>query len=463
MSDGMTGASGGGDEEESFADFQVYLDLHAKNGVILNGILTWIDIQQKTTAPLVWRTQATAWFSEPEVMEAKEALWKVCASKVDIIGKLVNRTTGDKKSVTIGDIGDGMTKLKDNGVMPLLLGSSLMLQRVPCYNTTSKDDSDISAVMTRVKGLEDCMNEYMKQQTSQMENLSSSVMKMSTTTAASTNTNNNTTGKQAGPGTSFFQQQRERMESLNSKKHKLDDDEIEVFQTPPVNPPRPAASQTFQPSGRVAPPAYPPLQPAGISPLPQAPTYAQTMQTGMVNNTNQSGQQQPPPRPRKQSTLLYGQAKTGKDNQTQLLAANVNLVASGVSKAATGNQLKDFLEDKGIKVAEIECMTYHPDARTNTFRVAIDIADYEKALNAEVWPYRVAVRPFRPARKDRDQRSMEAQFGRSGGIFHNHRRHEQQNNKQNLNQNKHSQQQSEVIVTSNRFDVLTEGMDTQNN
>ena len=131
----MTGASGGGDEEESFADFQVYLDLHAKNGVILNGILTWIDIQQKTTAPLVWRTQATAWFSEPEVMEAKEALWKVCASKVDIIGKLVNRTTSDKKSVTIGDIGDAMTKLKDNGVMPLLLGSKLMLQSVPCYNT----------------------------------------------------------------------------------------------------------------------------------------------------------------------------------------------------------------------------------------------------------------------------------------------------------------------------------------
>ena len=459
----MTGASGGGDEEESFAAFQVYLDLHAKNGVILNGILTWIDIQQRTTAPLVWRTQAIGWFSEPEVMEAKEALWKVCASKVDIIGKLVNRSTSDKKSVTIGDIGDAMTKLKDKGVMPLLLGSSLMLQRVPCYNTTNKDDSDISAVMTRVKGLEDCMNEYMKQQTSQMENLSSSVIKMSTATAFSTNTNSNTdnNGKPLGPGTSFFQQQRERIDSL-SKKHKLDDDEVEVFQTPPVNPPNPKVSQTFQPSGRVAPPAYPVLQPAGISPLPQAPTYAQTMQTGMVMNTNQTGQQPPPPRPRKQSTLLYGQAKTGKDNRTQLLAANVNLVASGVSKAATGNQLKEFLEDKGIKVAEIECMTYHPDARTNTFRVAIDIADYEKALNAGVWPYRVAVRPFRPARKDRDQRSMEAQFGKSGGVFHNQRRHEQHNNKQNLNQMP-SQQQPEVTVTSNRFDVLSEGMDTQNN
>ena len=34
------------------------------------------------------------------------------------------------------------------------------------------------------------------------------------------------------------------------------------------------------------------------------------------------------------------------DNQTQLLAANVNLVAAGVSKAATDTQLKEFLEGK---------------------------------------------------------------------------------------------------------------------
>ena len=57
---------------------------------------------------------------------------------------------------------------------------------------------------------------------------------------------------------------------------------------------------------------------------------------------------------------------------------------------------------------------------------------------------------------------MEAQFGKSGGVFHNQRRHEQHNNKQNLNQMP-SQQQPEVTVTSNRFDVLSEGMDTQNN
>ena len=347
----MTGASGGGDEDQSFVDFQDYLMLHAKNGVILNGVLTWIDIQQKTTAPLVWRNQANAWFSEPEVMEAKEALWKICENKVDIIGKMVNRTSSDKKNVSIGDIGDAMAKLKEKDVLPLMLSSSLMLQRVPCYNTTSKDDTDVTTVATRVKALEDSMNEYMKQQTNQMNNLLNTVKKHSPSTNI---------GAQMGNGAGYIQQQRTRMESL-SKKHKLDDDESEVF--PPLQPSGHRVSQPIHPSGRSSQPTLPPGPPAGISAPPQAnhtQSYAQTAQSTRQSN-NQPGQQ-PPFRPRRQSTLLFGQAKTGKDNQTQLLAANVNLVASGVSKAATGNQLKEFLEDKGIKVTEIECMTYHPEA-----------------------------------------------------------------------------------------------------
>ena len=449
MSEGMTGASGGGSEDQSFAEFQDYLDIHAKNGFILNGVLTWMDIQQKTTAPHVWRNQANAWFSEPEVLEAKEALWKVCENKIEVIGKLVNRTS-DRKNVSIGDIGDAMAKLKEKSLMPLLLGSSMMMQRVPCYNTTNKDDNDVSAVSTRVKALEESMNEFMKQQAGQMSNLMSSVKKISGPP------NNN-----SGTGNGYIQQQRDRMESI-SKKHKLDDEEGEVFQTPPLHPPGPRTASSFQPSGRSSQPTQPPNLPAGISPLPPANTsYAQMMQTHIPKSNQPS--QEPPFRPRKQSTLLYGKAKTGKDNQTQLLAANVNLVASGVSKAATDNQLKEFLEDKGITVTEIECMTYHPEARTNTFRVAIAVADYEKALNPEVWPYRVAVRPFRPARKSREQHSMEAQFGRSGGVF-TERRQDQHHSKQHNNQQQQpAQKKPEVVVTSNRFDVLSEGMDTVNN
>ena len=397
-----------------------------------------------------------------------------------------------------------MRKLKEKDLLPLLLGTSLMLQRVPCYNTTCKDDKDATSVVTRVKALEESMNEYMKQQTTQMTSLMETINKMNSTSVPNS------------------QHQRVRVDSV-SKKHKLDNDDNNVFQPcgralssfQPSAPPQPTfqpsapPQPTFQPSAPPQPgyypsdphqptfqpsappqptyqpsappqhgyyqsaPAQPAFQPSGSTayqPQHSQKSYANAM-AGTAQNNQPSGQTKPPFRPRKQSTLLFGKSKTGRDNQTQLLAANVNLVASGVSKAATDKQLKDFLEEKGIKVTEIENMTYHPEARTNTFRVAIAIEDYEKALNPEVWPYRVAVRNFRPARRDREQKSMESQFGRTGGVVHSqpqqahqHQAHSQPQQPQQR-QGKESQQTPqtpEVIEVSNRFDTLAEMEDADN-
>ena len=224
------------------------------------------------------------------------------------------------------------------------------------------------------------------------------------------------------------------------------------------------------------------LRPPMISTTTSAPSipsssqsYAQVAQRPVQNQKNSQHQQSQQQKQRRSSTLLFGQSKTGKDNKTQLLAANVNLVAAGVSKAATDEQLKEFLEEKGIKVEEIECLTYHPEARTKTFRVAIALADYEKALNPDVWPYRVAVRPFRPSRKDRDQKSFEYQFGRSGGVIqpqqqahhHTHVQHQQhaQGQQQTLRMQAHQQQplhDSVVLEVSNRYEALA-GMETNDN
>ena len=84
------------------------------------------------------------------------------------------------------------------------------------------------------------------------------------------------------------------------------------------------------------------------------------------------------PRQRKQS-IMYGKAKTGKDGEEELLAADVALVASGVSKDATAEQLKEFIGRKGIHVVEVEKLTKDDaETRTNTFKVLIKTADYEK-------------------------------------------------------------------------------------
>ena len=84
-----------------------------------------------------------------------------------------------------------------------------------------------------------------------------------------------------------------------------------------------------------------------------APSYASAASSGQEQHRQRQHQQnqhqqrqhlnqpQGPPRFRKRSTLVFGEAKTGKNDSEELLAADANLVASGVSKDV--NNLKILL------------------------------------------------------------------------------------------------------------------------
>ena len=81
--------------------------------------------------------------------------------------------------------------------------------------------------------------------------------------------------------------------------------------------------------------------------------------------------------------------------------------------------LKEFLVEKGINPVEVEQLTKPevvPQVRTLTFRVAVKAGEYEAALKPEIWPYRVGVRHYRPARRsDRPEAGWQGQSGRTGG------------------------------------------------
>ena len=110
---------------------------------------------------------------------------------------------------------------------------------------------------------------------------------------------------------------------------------------------------------------------------------------------------------------MYGKARTGPDDTENCLAADFKLVAYGVSKDATEEQLKAFISSKGISVTCVTKLTTFESARTNTFKVSIKAADYDKALKPEVWPLRVGVRPFRPKRQQ--SRTWAEQSASTGG------------------------------------------------
>ena len=93
--------------------------------------------------------------------------------------------------------------------------------------------------------------------------------------------------------------------------------------------------------------------------------------------------------------------------------------AYGVGKDCSNEDLREFLKDKGVDAVALETLTKDevlPNVRTKTFKITVKPAQYEKALDPAVWPYRVGVRHFRAPRRTDREGSWSNQSGRTGGL-----------------------------------------------
>ena len=82
------------------------------------------------------------------------------------------------------------------------------------------------------------------------------------------------------------------------------------------------------------------------------------------------------------------------------------------------NNWKFFIVAKGIGVLEVVKLTTFEQARTNTFKIKIKAAQYEKAMNPDMWPLRVGVRHYRQPRRDQNNgTSWSDQSDRAGGVI----------------------------------------------
>ena len=135
----------------------------------------------------------------------------------------------------------------------------------------------------------------------------------------------------------------------------------------------------------------------------------------------------------------------------------MSLVATGVSKDATTDQLKAFLMNKGIRVTNKEFLTSFPDeVRSFTYRIDIKSDDYDKSMNPDVWLFKAKRRQF--------NQTWQQQSGQLGGNIH-YQTHPQQRpqhnyrNTRNPTFNSVSSQQASLVTTQNRFDVA--GFETE--
>ena len=174
MSDVMKGGGweGGGETDAIDRGLLEFLKEASKNGIVVDGIIAWIDIQQDRSADQLWKARALDRYCDEEVSAAKVALWKASEKN---IGYAAPARQGDNKTkADIEDIENALTKLKLANAKPTVLATSKMISRTPNFCGVS-GNSDVNDVAQKVKNMENSMNAFMKQNADQMKVLNEAV------------------------------------------------------------------------------------------------------------------------------------------------------------------------------------------------------------------------------------------------------------------------------------------------
>ena len=414
------GSSEGGETTESIGDIVEYLKKSAANGIAVNGILVWIDVQQHTTPPEVWQAQAIETFCDDEVDFARTALWKAVGPRKDVIGDIVAHKSPGKKRKNLQDIHKAMTILNEQNVLPMLLCSSPMIGEFPAFHCDS-EKMTFADVVSKIKVVENSLGAFMKQNSEQMKALNDTIVTL------------NVPPRQAPMVMNPAARHVRTIQGTGSspsdlidlgtpgKKRKIGEDGTGI---PPLAAPSPSflnvASRNMPPASR-------------------------------QQLSNASAYTPRGPSQRRNSTIVYGSSRA---NGNLELAADVNLVASGVSRDATPDQLKSFLISRGLRVTDIELLTNfrRAEARSFSYRIAIKADDYEKALNADIWPHRVGVRLFKNRRNFLNHSSWASQSAQTGGnvvpSYQNHHHSSRSTHVQSV----HSSS-ADAVEKQNRFDV----------
>ena len=124
----------GGEGEGSLpAEVVKHLSDHGKKGVVMSGLVAWVEVQIDTQGCDIWRPLAERNWLEGEVTAAKEALRAVCGPDLLTLYPdfKTNRQGTNKKSKEIEDIMKAIVALQNNNIMPLVVASSGMMGRCP--------------------------------------------------------------------------------------------------------------------------------------------------------------------------------------------------------------------------------------------------------------------------------------------------------------------------------------------
>ena len=376
---------------------------YGKNGIVVSGVVTWIQVNKNMAANGIWKQVAEQNWNDEEITEAKNALAAAGGEKLVQLapGMGVNRkSVPGRKVKEIKDIIDGITALEECNSMPLVLASSGQMRRCPQSLGSVGPNANMGDLTTKVVALEDTLKKFMESSKQQIESLTETLKKKPE--------------QRFDPSVHI---------GTPSKKRKTVDPEEKGAENIPDSEAPIIGNPTY-------------ANIAGIQPIGKSNHLNQ--QNQMLSNIfkniidkskNDSSKETKKPTGR---NVFHGKARSSAEesaNET-FLAADVALVASGVAKDAKPEQLKEFLAAKGIEVIQVECLTKKQllddnVVRSQTMKVTVKAAHHEKAMNPDVWPLRVGVRYFRaPRRQNTEGSDWQSQSNQSGGNLSENQRGE---------------------------------------
>ena len=330
-----------------------------KHGIIVNGLLAWIMATKESVAVGIWKQVVEHHFDEDEIFEARNLL----ISTVPELKEQMPDMKRTRKSMPLAmkDICDCMEYMTDKtDMMPLVMATSGQWLECPKNMGSAEPAATLSEMASKVKSLEDVMGKFMNTSVKQMETL-----------------------------TDFVKNTSEKVkDTTNSASEKEKVQEVAVVEKSyatvlnkhvPQNQTLPGMKEIFQ-------------------------------------NIIQNKKEKPK---HKNTNIFHGNNQSNNDETS--LAADVDLVAFGVSLNVEPNNLEEFLKARGLKVKKVELMT-RPElikenkVRSKSMKVTVIASEYEKAMSPDMWPFRVGVRHFKAPPRRRDQSDgLQSQEEASGG------------------------------------------------
>ena len=374
------------------------LTKESKNGIVISGLVSWLNIQRDTNAEGIWITVALEQFNPDEVTEAKKAVESVFAGDVKGLKEKIpnysdRRKAGEnKKKTELGDIRDMLKLYETLECMPVILATSEQMKRCPQFWGEQKTE-DVAGIIENVKMLKQVMSSYIEGNNQQMAEMRREMSSMMSVRPRSGSFLRQQTGVPEPPTTP----------GGGSKRQRVEEEQEQV----------PWAEQVEQEktwADRAG------LGVRGVRPLEVQ--HQQQQGLGQVLKKMLEKKSNTPNRARK----IFGNAKTTDENKDEdfELAADVELAVFGVRTDVTEAMMTDHLKARKILVKEVKIQT-KPEVlesvRTITMKVTVPASQHEAAMKPEVWPYRVGVRLWdnRSVRRERQERlGLGTSLGRAG-------------------------------------------------